>query len=129
MQEKAIAGSTRPVSELLVEVDDVRRFTRGGFARFTGTAPLVASTGEGPDDPVRHRYNPGGNRRINCILHMTAITQLRYEPRVQAIVANSRAEGHSKKEVRRVLKRHLSDVIYRRMIRDQTAHVQLLLAA
>ena len=121
--------SDRSAAELLVEVGDVRRFTRGGFARFTGTAPLVASTGEGPGDPVRHRYNPGGNRRINCILHMMAITQLRYEPRAQEIVANARANGHSKKEARRVLKRHLADVIYRRMIRDQTAHADLLLAA
>ena len=39
---------TRSVSELLVEVGDVRRFTRAGFARFTGTAPLVASTARDP---------------------------------------------------------------------------------
>jgi transposase len=58
--------STRSVAELLVEVGDPRRFTRGGFGRFTGTAPLVVSTGEGAGDPVRHRYNPGGNRRVNC---------------------------------------------------------------
>src|SRR5450631_1705887 len=62
--------STRSVAELLVEVGDPRRFTEGGFARFNGSAPLPASTGEGPGEPVRHRYNPGGNRRINAILYM-----------------------------------------------------------
>src|SRR5450755_716651 len=121
---------TRSVAELLVEVGDPRRFTEGGFGRFNGTAPLPASTAEGPGEPVRHRYNPGGNRRINADLHRMAITQLRCEPRAQAIFANARAKGHTKKEARRILKRHLSDVIYRRMIRDLASHTaQPLLAA
>jgi Transposase IS116/IS110/IS902 family len=67
--------STRSVAELLVEVGDPRRFTEGGFARFKGSAPLPASTAEGPGEPVRHRYNPGGNRRVNAILHRMAVTQ------------------------------------------------------
>jgi transposase len=61
-----------------------------------------------------------------------AVTQLRCEPRAQAIFANARAAGHTKKEARRVLKRHLSDVVYRRMIRDLAAAshpAQPLLAA
>lgn len=123
---------TRSVAELLVEIGDVRRFTEGGFARFNGTAPLVASTGEGPDEPVRHRYNPGGNRQVNAIVHRMAVTQLRCEPRAKAIYAHARIENHhSTKEARRVLKRHLSDVIYRRMIRDLRAQLtdQSLLAA
>ena len=122
--------STRSVAELLVEVGDPRRFTEGGFARFNGSAPLPASTAEGPGEPIRHRYNPGGNRRVNAILYRMAITQLRCEPRAQRIYVNARAGGHTKKEARRILKRHLSDVIYRRMIRDQAASsAQPLLAA
>jgi hypothetical protein len=113
---------TRSVAELLVEVGDPRRFTEGGFARFNATAPLPAATGEGPGEPVRHRYNPGGNRRVNAVLYRMAVTQLRCEPRAQRIYANARAGGHTKKEARRVLERHRSDVIYRRMIRDQAAH-------
>jgi len=113
--------STRSVAELLVEIGDPRRFTEGGFARFNGTAPIPASTAEGPDEPVRHRWNPAGNRRVNAVLHRMAVTQLRCEPRAQAIFADARRRGHSKKEARRILKRHLSDVIYRRMIRDLAA--------
>jgi hypothetical protein len=62
---------------------------------------------------------------------MMAITQLRCEPRAQAIYETARAKGHTKKEARRILKRHLSDVIYRRMIRDLVAShpAQPLLAA
>jgi len=68
--------------------------------------------------------------RINAVLHRMAITQLRCEPRAQAIYANARKRGHTKKEARRVLKRHLSDVVYRRMIRDQASLLaQPLLAA
>jgi transposase len=44
--------STRSVAELLVEVGDPRRFTTPGFARFNGSAPIPASTAEGP---VIHR--------------------------------------------------------------------------
>jgi transposase len=110
--------STRSVAELLAEVGDPHRFTEGGFANFNGTAPLPASTAEGPGEPVRHRYNPGGNRRVNAILHRMAVTQLRCEPRAQALYAGARSRGHTKKEARRILKRHLSDVIYRRMTRD-----------
>ena len=118
------------VAELLVEVGDPRRFTIGGFGRFNGTAPLAASTAEGPGEPIRHRYNPGGNRRVNAILHRMAVTQLRCEPRAKKIYADARANGHTKKEARRILKRHLSDVVYRRMIRDQAAlPAQPLLAA
>ncbi len=121
---------TRSVAELLVETGDPRRFTEGGFGRFNGTAPLAASTAEGPGEPVRHRYNPGGNRRINAILHRMAVTQLRCEPRAQAIYEGARANHHTKKEARRIVKRHLSDVVYRRMIRDLASHsAQPLLAA
>ena len=59
-----------------------------------------------------------------------AVTQLRCEPRAQRIYENARAGGHTKNEARRILKRHLSAVIYRRMIRDQaTRSAQPLLAA
>jgi transposase len=122
--------STVLVSQLLVEVGDPRRFTIGGFARFNASAPLAASTAEGPGEPVRHRYNPGGNRRVNRTLHLMAVTQLRCEPRAQALYENARKRGHTKKEARRILKRHLSDVIYRHMIRDLVSHsAQPLLVA
>lgn len=113
--------STRSVAELLVEIGDPRRFTEGGFARFNGTAPLAASSGEGEDDPVRHRLNRGGNRRVNAVLHCMAVTQLRGDPRAQKIYADARARGQTKKEAIRTLKRNLSNVVHRRMMRDLSA--------
>ena len=110
----------RSDAELLVEVGDPRRFaSEGGFARFNGTAPLPASSAEGDGQPTRHRLNRGGNRRVNAVLHRMAVTQLRCEPRAQAIYDNARSRGHTKKEAMRILKRHLSNVVYRRMMIDQ----------
>lgn len=131
----AVAGSTltelpgiaaRSDAELLVETGDPRRFAgEGGFARYNGTAPLPASSAEGDDEPQRHRLNRGGNRRINAVLHRMAVTQLRCEPRARQIYDDARKAGHTKKEAMRILKRHLSNVVYRRMIRDLDARLNV----
>jgi transposase len=110
--------ATRSAAELLVEIGDPRRFTEGGFARFNGSAPLPCSSGEGAGEPVRHRFNPHGNRRVNCVLHHMALTQLRCEPRARDLYDHARQRGHTKTEAMRILKRRLSDVVHRRMIRD-----------
>ena len=86
--------STRSVAELLVEVGDARRFTEGGFARFNGTAPLPASTAEGPGEPIRHRYNPGGNRRVNAVLNRMAVTQLARTSRPAHLRQRARGRTH-----------------------------------
>ena len=111
----------RSTAEILVEVGDPRRFTEGGFARFSGTAPLPASSGEGPGQPVRHRLNRGGNRQVNAVLHRMAVTQLRCDERAQRIRDNAKRRGHTRKEAMRILRRHLAAVVYRRMIRDLKA--------
>lgn len=113
--------ATRSAAELLVQVGDPRRFTDAGFANFNGTAPLPASSGEGPDEPARHRLNRGGNRQVNAVLHRMAVTQLRCDPRAQKIYDDARKRGHTKKEAMRVLKRNLSNVVHRRMIADLKA--------
>jgi hypothetical protein len=108
----------RSVAEVLVETGDPRRFTEAGFARFNGTAPIPVSSGEGDHTPCRHRLNRGGNRRLNAVLHVMAVTQLRCEPRAQAIYDNARRNGHTKKEAMRILKRRLSNVVWKHMIND-----------
>lgn len=47
-----------------------------------------------------------------------AVTQPRCDPPDRKIYDDARRRGHTKKEAMRILKRHLSDVVYRRMIRD-----------
>ena len=96
---------------------DIGRFpTRHHYAAYNGTAPIDASSGQ----RKRHRLNPRGNRMLNHALHLIAITQLRYS-NTQGRVFYERklAEGKSKKEAIRALKRRLSDVVYRQLQTDQ----------
>ncbi len=96
---------------------NVARFpTRHHYAAYNGTAPIEASSGP----TRRHRLNPRGNRMLNHALHLIAITQLRY-PGTEGRVFYERklAEGKTKKEAIRALKRRLSDVVYRHLEADQ----------
>jgi transposase len=102
-------------ARILGEVGDVRRFpTEATFAATNGTAPIAASSGR----TERHRLNRGGNRRLNYALYVIAITQTRHEPRAAAYLAKRRAEGKTRREALRSLKRHLSNVVYRRLMAD-----------
>ena len=47
-----------------------------------------------------------------------ALTQLRCDPQAQQLFESVRERGHTKAEAMRVLKRHLSNVVYRRMLAD-----------
>jgi transposase len=80
----------------------------------TGTAPIEASSG----DQRRHRLSRAGNRRINRILHIMAIVQLRHDTLGRAYYRRRLSEGKTTMEALRALKRHLSDVVYKRMVRD-----------
>jgi transposase len=110
--------STKSAVEVLVETGDPTRFTEGGYARFNGTAPIPASSGEGDDEPKRHRLDRGGNRQLNAVLHRMAITQLRCNPAARDLYDRARARGHTKREAMRILKRHLSNIVYRTMLQD-----------
>jgi transposase len=84
------------------------------FAMFTGTAPLQASSGT----TTRHRLNRGGNRKLNCALHRIAVTRSRCDEDTKAYLVRRRAEGKTKREALRCLKRQLSNAIYRMLERD-----------
>jgi transposase len=102
-------------ARILGEVGDVHRFpTQATFAATNGTAPIAASSGR----TERHRLNRGGNRRLNYALYVIALTQTRHEPRAAAYLAKRRAEGKTRREALRGLKRHLSNVVYRRLLAD-----------
>jgi transposase len=95
---------------------DITRFaTRHHYAAYNGTAPIEASSG----GKKRHRLNPRGNRMLNHALHVIAICQLR-QPHTPGRVFYERklAEGKTKKEAIRALKRRLSDVVYRQLVED-----------
>jgi transposase len=101
--------------KILARVGDVHRFrSAAAFASYTGTAPIEVSSG----DVVRHRLSRAGDRQLNCCLHTMAITQIQRDSPGRAYYLRKRASGKGHKEALRCLKRRLSDVVYRCLIRD-----------
>ena len=93
----------------------VGRFpTSGHFARFNGTAPIDASSGE----IKRHRLNPRGNRQLNHALHVAAVTQVAHDTPGRAFYLRKIAEKKSGREALRALKRRISDAVYRQLVID-----------
>jgi transposase len=100
---------------ILAEVVDIRRYrSRHAFASANGTAPIPASSGQ----TVRVRLNRGGNRQLNRMLYIIAITQIRADTEGRVYYLRKRAEGKTSSEALRCLKRRLSDVVYRTMLHD-----------
>ena len=107
------AGAAR----ILADVGDVARFPdRNHFASWTGTAPLDASSGE----QIRHRLSRAGNRRLNHVLYIAAVCQIRHDTPGRAYYRRKLAEGKTAMEALRCLKRRLSDVVYRQLVADAT---------
>ncbi len=106
------AGAAR----LLADVGDIHRFAdRDRFASYNGTAPLDASSGA----QLRHRLSRAGNRRINRVLHIMAVVQLRNRTPGRVYFDGKKAAGKTSMEAMRALRRRLSNVVYARMIADQ----------
>lgn len=106
------AGAAR----LLADVGDLHRFRdRNRFASWNGTAPLDASSGQ----QQRHRLSRAGNRKINRVLHIMAIVQLRNPSAGRTYYDRRKAAGKTSMEAMRALKRRLSNVVYARMLADQ----------
>ncbi|MEU6718099.1 IS110 family transposase [Nonomuraea sp. NPDC046802] len=102
---------------LIAEIGDITRFpTSAKLARYTGCAPIPVYS----SDQKRHRLHRGGNRRLNSVLYTAAIVQKRFHPAAQELLARLEpAKG--KRGARRVLQRHLIDVIHRAMITDRAS--------
>ncbi|MGQ0431741.1 MAG: IS110 family transposase [Microthrixaceae bacterium] len=103
---------------ILGQVGDVARFrTTDRFAAYNGTAPIEWSSGN-PKRPV-HRLSRRGNRTLNHVIHIAAVTQLRHRDSPgRAYYDRKREDGLTGRAALRSLKRRISDVIYRRLIAD-----------
>jgi transposase len=102
-------------AKILGETADVRRFkSKDAFARFNGTAPLPVWTSNHP----RHRLSRVGNRQLNCAVHRIALTQAHWHADARSYLERRKAAGDTTKEAIRVLKRRLSDVVYRALLAD-----------
>jgi transposase len=92
-------------AKLIGEIAGATRFASDAkLARTSGTAPIPASSG----NTQRHRLDRGGNRQLNCALHRLAVNKATWDPDAAAYIARKQAEGKSRKEALRCLKRHLT---------------------
>ena len=102
--------------QLIGFTGDVTRFAnRDHYASYTGTAPVEFSSG----GRVVHRVSQRGNRTLNHALHMAAVSQLRQRhSEGRAYFERKVAEGKTKREALRSLKRQLSNAAYRQLLLD-----------
>ena len=101
------------------DVGDIARFaSRDHFAAYNGTAPIEVSSGS---RRKVFRLSRRGNRRLNHVIHMAAVTQIRHRHSPgRAYYERKIAEGKTGKEATQALKRRISDAIYTRL-RDDAA--------
>jgi transposase len=106
-------------AKIIGTVGNVARFpTKAHFASYSGAAaPVEASSGE----VVRHRLSLAGNRKLNNALHMVAICQARSDSRGGTYYRKKIAEGKSRKEALRCLKRRICDVVFKSLMADSQA--------
>ena len=100
-------------AKLLAETAGAARLASDAkFARLAGVAPIPASSGK----RIRHRLDRGGNRQLNCALHRIAVTQGRIHPPAREFLARKQAEGKSRMEALRCLKRHLARRVWKLLV-------------
>jgi transposase len=79
------------------------------FARLAGVAPVPASSGQ----TTRHRLSRGGDRQLNRALHTIALHRRQHDPATRDYIAKRIAEGKSRRDATRLLKRYLARHLYR----------------
>ena len=103
---------TLTAAKLVGEIAGINRFASDAkLARACGVAPIPASSGRRD----RHRIDRGGNRQLNAALHRIAITRARLDPETRAYLERKQAEGKTRRDAIRCLKRHLARRIWQLM--------------
>jgi len=77
-------------------------------------SPIPASSGK----TTRHRLNYGGDRQANRALHLIAVCRMRYCERTRAYVTRRTAEGKTKRDIIRCLKRYIAREVYNTLRAD-----------
>jgi len=106
-------GPDSAAALLLAAGDNPHRLhSEAAFAALCGTNPIPASSGK----ITRFRLNRGGNRQANAALHRAVITRMRWHEPTKIYVARRTAEGKTKPEIMRCLKRYLARQVYRCLV-------------
>ncbi|MPY09142.1 IS110 family transposase [Arthrobacter bussei] len=104
---------TDVASQLLVTMGDnkERINNEAQFAALAGVAPVPASSGKS----TRHRLSRGGDRQANSALHHVVLVRMGSDARTKDYVDKRTAEGKSKREIMRCLKRYVAREVYRQI--------------
>jgi transposase len=108
---EAFGIGTDTAADLLIAAgDDASRIrSDAAYAKLCGAAPIPASSG----NTTRHRLSRGGNRQANAALHRIVTVRMRWHEPTKAYVARRTAEGKSKREIMRCLKRYVAREVFR----------------
>lgn len=103
---------------LLVAAGDnpERLSNEASFAALCGTSPVEASSGK----TQRRRLNRGGDRQASAALFRIILSRLRWESRTQDYMRRRLAEGKTRREIIRCLKRYVAREIYRIIVLKAT---------
>lgn len=109
-------------AKIVGETAGVERFrSAAAYARYNGSAPIPVWSA----NQARHRLSRSGNRQLNAALYRIALTQAHWHPDARALLARRRAQGDGSLEALRILKRRLSDVVYRALKTDAANELPL----
>jgi transposase len=102
--------------QLLVTAGDnpERLRSEAALAHLTGISPLPASSGR----TDRHRLNRGGDRAANAAIHRMVLCRMRHHAPTRAYVTRRTAQGLSKKEIMRCLKRYVVREVHMALLAD-----------
>lgn len=105
--------ATNTATDLLIAAgtNPHRLTSDAAFAALCGVSPIDASSGR----QQRHRLNRGGDRQANAALYRIAIVQLRYHQPARDYMTKRLAQGRTKRETIRSLKRHIARQIWRNL--------------
>ena len=99
--------------------------SEAAFAALAGTNPIPASSGQ----VTRYRLNRSGDRQLNRALHTILLVRLRIDPDTRAYVARRTAEGKSRRDAKRCLRRVIARQLFRLLERYDRPGVEILRAA
>jgi transposase len=113
-------------AQVLVSWSHAGRFrSEAAFAALAGTNPIPASSGQ----VTRHRLNRGGDRQLNRALHTILLVRLRIDPDTRAYMARRTAQGKSRRDAKRCLRRVIARQLFRLLERYDQPGVEILRAA
>jgi transposase len=113
-------------AQVLVSWSHAGRFrSEAAFAALAGTNPIPASSGQ----VTRYRLNRGGDRQLNRALHTIVLVRLRTDPDTRTYMARRTADGKSRRDVKRCLRRIIARQLFRLLERNDQPGVEILRAA